>query len=84
MTLGSLYLSPPQKKREEFRNPDLVEVWKTPLAYPQASASLAQPNAGVAFPTTSKTIAAQARQGGSRQVWAMGERGLRWGLRATG
>jgi hypothetical protein len=51
------------KNREEFQNSDLVEVWKTPLSYPQNSSTLAHRNTGVAFSTTSKTIAAHARPG---------------------
>lgn len=55
VTLGVCVSLSLQKKREEFRRPDLVEVWKTPLPSSLALATFVQRNAGVAFPTTSKT-----------------------------
>jgi hypothetical protein len=51
------------KKTGKNSRTDLVEVWKTPIAYLQSSATLAYPNSGVAFPTTSKTLFSKACPG---------------------
>ena len=54
-TWGLCYLSLLKKTGKNSRT-DLVEVWKTPIGYPQFMATLAYLNFGVAFPTTSKTL----------------------------
>ena len=61
-TCGLCYLSLLNKTGKNSRT-DLVEVWKTPIAYLQSSATLAYPNSGVAFPTTSKTLFSKACSG---------------------